>query len=257
MAVQPFSNELPVDFKKEANALLMRAAIEKVRGELGREYDLIIGGQHSRTSEKIKSANPAHPSEVVGVHQKAGREHVEPAMRAALAAFESWKSVPVEERAGLVFRTADAAGINKIYLTGYTPSPLDKFGHKIPQLAKVSLNAEDYIPWKKEKNVSKVIFNLRKEGYKIFAVEQAKNSIPYYKISKEISLRASARRGVGANNKVALIIGNEVRGLSSEVLKKCDKILEIPMLGRKESLNVSVAYGVVAYFFATTQTRDQ
>ena len=71
----------------------MRAAIEKVRGELGREYDLVIGGKRSRTSEKIRSLNPARPSEVVGVHQKAGIEHVEPAMQAALAAFESWKNV--------------------------------------------------------------------------------------------------------------------------------------------------------------------
>ena len=107
MAVRPFSNEPLVDFTKEANALLMRAAIEKVRGELGREYDLVIGGKRSKTSEKIRSLNPARPSEVVGVHQKAGIEHVEPAMQAALAAFESWKNVAVEERAGLLFRTAE------------------------------------------------------------------------------------------------------------------------------------------------------
>jgi 1-pyrroline-5-carboxylate dehydrogenase len=107
MAIRPFSNEPVVDFTKEANALLMRAAIEKVRGELGREYDLVIGGKHSSTSEKIKSVNPARPSEIVGVHQKAGIQHVEPAMQAALTAFESWKNVPVEERAGLLLRTAE------------------------------------------------------------------------------------------------------------------------------------------------------
>jgi len=107
MAVRPFSNEPPIDFTKEANALLMRAAIEKVRGELGREYDLVIGGKRSRTSQKIKSLNPARPAEVVAVHQKAGIEHVEPAMQAALAAFESWKNVAVEERAGLLLRTAE------------------------------------------------------------------------------------------------------------------------------------------------------
>jgi len=84
----------------------MRAAIAKVRGELGREYDLVIAGKRSRTSEKIRSLNPSRPSEIVGMHQKAAREHVEPAMQAALAAFESWKRVAVEERAGLLFRTA-------------------------------------------------------------------------------------------------------------------------------------------------------
>jgi len=110
MAARAFSNEPPVDFKNEGNARLMRAAIQKIRGELGREYDLVIGGKRSRThreNEKIRSVNPARPDEVVGVHQKAGREHVEPAMRAALTAFESWKNVTVEERAGLLFRTAE------------------------------------------------------------------------------------------------------------------------------------------------------
>jgi 1-pyrroline-5-carboxylate dehydrogenase len=105
--VRPFSNEPLVDFTKEANALLMRAAIEKVRGELGREYGLVIGGKRTRTAEKIQSVNPARPSEVVGVHQKAGREHVEPAMQAALAAIASWKNVAPEDRAGLLFRTAE------------------------------------------------------------------------------------------------------------------------------------------------------
>jgi 1-pyrroline-5-carboxylate dehydrogenase len=107
MAVRPFSNESAVDFRLEENAQAMRAAIQKVRAELGREYDLVIGGQRSKTSEKIRSLNPAHPSEVVGVHQKAGLEHVGPAMQSALAAFESWKNIAVEERAGLLFRTAE------------------------------------------------------------------------------------------------------------------------------------------------------
>jgi 1-pyrroline-5-carboxylate dehydrogenase len=110
MAVRPFSNEPVVDFRQEANSQAMRAAIKQVRGELGREYDLVIGGKRSRThreNDKIRSVNPARPSEVVGVHQKAGIEHVEPAMHAALTAFESWKNVPVEERAGLLFRTAE------------------------------------------------------------------------------------------------------------------------------------------------------
>src|SRR5580704_3955827 len=110
MRVRPFSNEPVVDFRVEANAQAMRAAIEKVRGELGREYDLVIGGSRSRThreNDKIRSFNPARPSEIVGVHQRADREHVEPAMRAALQAFESWKNAAVQERAGLVIRTAE------------------------------------------------------------------------------------------------------------------------------------------------------
>src|SRR5262252_5115786 len=103
----PFITEPFFDFSREENGRRMRAAIEKVRGQLGREYDLIIGGKRVRTSDKIRSLNPAKPSEIVGIHQKAGKEHVEPAMNAALKAFESWSRTSIEERAGLLFRVAD------------------------------------------------------------------------------------------------------------------------------------------------------
>ncbi len=103
----PFINEPFFDFTKEDNARKMRAAIERVRGQLGREYELIIGGQRVKTTDKIKSLNPSKPSQIVGIHQKAGKEHVEPAMAAALKAFDSWKRTPIEERAALLFRVAD------------------------------------------------------------------------------------------------------------------------------------------------------
>ena len=103
----PFKNEPFIDFSREDNARKMRSAIEKVRGQLGREYDLIIGGKRVRTTDKIRSLNPAKPSQVVGIHQKAGKEHVEPAVNAALKAFESWSRTSVEERASLVFHVGD------------------------------------------------------------------------------------------------------------------------------------------------------
>ena len=103
----PFVNEPLTDFTKEENARQMRAAIEKVRAQLGREYDLIIGGKRVKTKDKIKSINPAKPSQVVGLHQKAGKEHVEPAMQAALEAFGGWSRLSAEERASLVFRVGD------------------------------------------------------------------------------------------------------------------------------------------------------
>src|SRR6266568_7513518 len=103
---RPFVNEPLTDFTKEENVRKMRSAIEKVRGQLGREYDLIIGGKRSKTSDKIRSLNPAKPSEVVGIHQKAGKEHVEPAVQAALSAFAHWSRTTVEERASLLFRVA-------------------------------------------------------------------------------------------------------------------------------------------------------
>src|SRR5271154_6071783 len=102
-----FKNETFEDFSKEHNVRKMRTAIEKVRGQLGREYDLIIGGKRSKTADKIRSINPAKPSEIVGIHQKAGKEHVEPAVQAAQSAFESWSRTSVEERAGLLFRVSD------------------------------------------------------------------------------------------------------------------------------------------------------
>src|SRR6185312_4341278 len=102
-----FRNEPMLDFSKWDVARQMRAALDKVRGQLGREYDLIIGGHRVKTAEKIRSFNPARPSEIVGIHQKAGKEHVEPAMQAALKAYEHWSRTPLEERISLLFRTAD------------------------------------------------------------------------------------------------------------------------------------------------------
>jgi 1-pyrroline-5-carboxylate dehydrogenase len=110
----PFKNEAFVDFTKEDNVRKMRSAIEKVRGQLGREYDLIIGGKRIKTSDKIRSINPAKPSEVVGVHQRAGKDHVEPAVQAALSAFTHWSRTTVEERASLLFRVADVMRERKL-----------------------------------------------------------------------------------------------------------------------------------------------
>ena len=109
-ALSQFINQPALRFhgpENAANAGSMRQAIAAARSELGREYDLVIGGRRLKTAGKIHSINPAHPSEVVGVHQKAEREQVEPAMAAALAAFESWKNVSAQDRASLVFRVAE------------------------------------------------------------------------------------------------------------------------------------------------------
>jgi len=104
---KPFVNEAAVNFSQADNARKMRSALDKVRNELGREYDLIIGGQRLKTTGKIKSINPAKPSQLIGLHQKAESEHVEPAMQAALRAFGPWSRTSIEERAGLLFRVAD------------------------------------------------------------------------------------------------------------------------------------------------------
>ncbi len=101
-----FKNEPSVDFTSPENTRRMRNAIEKVRNELGREYDLVIGGRRVKTEEKSQSLNPAKPSEVVGVFSTAGAAEVEPAMQAALKAFESWKHTTWEERTNLLFRVS-------------------------------------------------------------------------------------------------------------------------------------------------------
>ena len=115
----PFVNEPLTDFNREENARKMRSAIEIVRRQLGREYDLVIGGKRVKTQDKIKSINPAKPSQVVGLHQKAGKEHVEPAMQAALRAFETWSRTSVEERASLVFRVGDLMRERKFELCAW------------------------------------------------------------------------------------------------------------------------------------------
>ncbi len=135
---------------------------------------------------------------------------------------------------GSIFRTADAAGILKIYLCGITPTPLDRFGKVRQEFAKVALNADQSVMWEYKKTAVSVLTALKKQGFTIAAVEQAKDSKSYTSLRKK-------------SGKFALVVGNEVAGLSKSILKKADKIIEIPMHGKKESLNVSVAFGIVAY----------
>ena len=101
-----FHNEPFVDFSKHENAHAMKEALERVSDLLGHEYELVIGGERLRTTGKIESRNPAKPSQIVGIHQKAGAEHAEKAMQAALKAFETWQYTPVEERASLLLNAA-------------------------------------------------------------------------------------------------------------------------------------------------------
>lgn len=134
---------------------------------------------------------------------------------------------------GSIFRTADACGVDKIFLTGYTPIPVDRFGRDVKALSKVSLGAEKTVPWEKFSNIKKLIEKLQKEGVSIVALEQDDRSVNYKKFKPKFPL--------------ALIVGNEVRGISKDILSLCDSIIEIPMRGEKESLNVSVATGIALF----------
>lgn len=137
---------------------------------------------------------------------------------------------------GSIFRIADAVGVEKIYLAGITPKPVDRFGNPRPQLTKVALGAEKSVSWEQVFQVNALLRKLKREGYEIFAIEQGESSTPYYK------LRTSSRK-----KKIALILGNEVKGLPKSVLDHAREILEIPMSGSKESLNVAVAFGIVVF----------
>ena len=137
------------------------------------------------------------------------------------------------ENVGAMFRTTDVAGINKIYLTGYTSTPLDRFGRKRRDITKSALGAEEFVSWEQKKNIFPLLAKLKQEKYFIIAIEQAKNSIDY----KKVKLK----------NKNVFIVGAEVTGIPKNILKKCDIIAEIPMKGKKESLNVSVALGVALF----------
>ncbi|HEY2858883.1 MAG TPA: L-glutamate gamma-semialdehyde dehydrogenase [Terracidiphilus sp.] len=101
-----FRNEPFTNFKTPENHRAMRDALNTVASQLGREYDLVIGGEHLKTADKIKSINPARPAQVVGVHQKAGAEHAEQAMQAALKAYETWSRTTVMERTSLLLNAA-------------------------------------------------------------------------------------------------------------------------------------------------------
>lgn len=137
------------------------------------------------------------------------------------------------ENVGAMFRTADAAGIDKVYTVGYTPAPTDRFGRKRSDLHKAALGAEEYVEWEQVKSITTLLTKLKKQGFQIIAIEQDKSSIDY----KKVNLK----------DKNAIIMGNEVTGVPKKVLDKCDVIAEIPMRGKKESLNVSVACGVVLF----------
>lgn len=147
---------------------------------------------------------------------------------------------------GSIFRTADAAGVERIFLCGITPAPLDRFKEVRADFAKVALGAEGYIPWESAKTTAEVIKRLKGEGYEIFALEQSKKSVPYYEEAARLA-RASRVRGGAGDVRAAIILGNEVKGLPPAILRSADRILEIPMLGKKESLNVAVAFGILVF----------
>jgi 23S rRNA (guanosine2251-2'-O)-methyltransferase len=130
---------------------------------------------------------------------------------------------------GSVFRTSDAFLVRKIYLCGITATPPDKEIHK------TALGAENSVDWKYFKTTEEAVVALKEEGYTIVAVEQVENSISLNEYHPE------------PMEKLALIFGNEVKGVQQEVVNMCDKTIEIPQFGTKHSFNIAVSAGIVLW----------
>lgn len=144
------------------------------------------------------------------------------------------------QNVGAIMRTCDAVGVDKVFFSGITPSPIDRFGRKRNDVAKSALGAEDSVEWEvleeKGKSVSEFLKEMKDNGFQIVALEQAENSVDYKDINEKFP-----------SDKRVVIVGNEVEGVSKEILELCDVIGEIPMLGQKESLNVSVSFGIFIF----------
>lgn len=137
------------------------------------------------------------------------------------------------ENVGSIFRTADAAGVDKIFLCGITPKPPRK------EIDKAALGAVDFVEWEYQENIKFLISNFKKRGTPIIALEQDPRSIPYTLFHNSCSMF----------HDLALVVGNEIDGVSKELLDLADTIIEIPMYGRKNSLNVAVATGISLFSF--------
>jgi len=134
---------------------------------------------------------------------------------------------------GAIFRTCEGAGVQKIFLCGYTPVPIDRFGREVAEIKKTSLGASQVLEWEQCDDVLSCIQNLSDADIEIVAVEQVNRSVSVY------TWRPPSR--------VAYVFGNEVIGVDDRVCKMASQIIHIPMRGMKESLNVSTCVGVVLF----------
>ncbi len=140
---------------------------------------------------------------------------------------------------GAIFRTADGAGVTKIFLTGYTPAPIDRFGRVQSEISKTSLGASTYIPWESVTNIIETITQLQQTGVRVVSVEQSDQSVDYQTVSNTMP--------------TAYVFGNEVEGVSVETIQASDCVVDIAMSGQKESLNVATTVGVICFAHRDSQ----
>lgn len=133
-----------------------------------------------------------------------------------------------------IFRTADGAGVDKLYLSGYTPTPKDRFDRQRKKFQKVALGADEFVAWEQVENVYSLIDKLQDQGVSINACEPTAGAVDY----REAEIQ---------NKNTCFIFGNEPDGLPEDLIAQSDQTIEIPMLGEKTSLNVAVSFGVIAY----------
>lgn len=134
---------------------------------------------------------------------------------------------------GAILRTADGAGVSLVYLCGYTPAPVDRFGRSVLAIHKTALGAENTVPWLHRIDTLTAVTECRQTNCQIVAIEQAPEAIKLNDFE--------------VPERVAYLLGSEVEGLSPELLAAADQVVELPMAGMKESLNVSVTAGIVLY----------
>jgi len=132
---------------------------------------------------------------------------------------------------GSIFRTSDGVMIEKLILAGFTPHPPRK------EIDKTALGSTKSVPWEYVKHPAEAVRSLKTQGYKICCLELTDKSIPHYEIRKK-------------DFPMCLVIGNEITGVTKEVIELCDSAIEIPMFGTKQSLNVAVAYGIAVFELA-------
>ena len=138
---------------------------------------------------------------------------------------------------GSIFRTAEGFGINKLYLCGITPSPDNS------KVSKTSLGAELDVQWEKVNNAVLLAGELKAQGYQLWALENLPDSLPFYNLSMVLP-----------NAPIVLVVGNEISGVDPGIIELCDRVIAIPMLGKKQSYNVSVAFGIAASYFLYLQS---
>jgi 23S rRNA (guanosine2251-2'-O)-methyltransferase len=151
---------------------------------------------------------------------------------------------------GSMFRTADAMGVDKVYLCGHTPTPVDKFGRiSGPQreIAKTALGAEKDISYEYIQNFSTLAKRLKKENAVLIGLEQHIDALKLEKRKDITILKKIIRLATNSGSAIVLVVGEEVSGMTASEIKHLNHLIEIPMYGNKESLNVSVATGIALY----------